>query len=69
MKRRFAFVVVLVAVLATSTVTAPMAGESCGCGPDFSKRVALDVCRVVRQVFGNSAFRFCVAAVKACEGK
>lgn len=67
MKRKFAIVVALVAALAMSTVQAPQAGESCGCGPDFNKRAAMDVCRVVRKTFGHSAFRFCVSFVKSCE--
>ena len=66
MKKRLMVVVVLVAALMFSTVSAP-AGESCGCGPGFSKRVAMDACRVVRQVFGHAAFRLCVAQVKTCE--
>jgi len=66
MKKRLMVALMLVAVLAFSTVNAP-AGESCGCGADFNKRAAMDVCRVVRQVFGHAAYRFCIAQVKTCE--
>lgn len=43
-------------------------GADCpaACAP---KRAALDNCRIVRLTQGNVAYRACVAAVKACEGK
>lgn len=72
MKRRIVAVAAMLLVALAVPVNLPASEGACGCGPDFSKRAGMQLCRAVRAALGHSpgahaAYRACVVAVKACE--